>query len=280
MRSISAETVAESIVRARPMTRGSRARSERSARSACAVLVALLGACSSGAGASHTAPSRTQRVPDPAVDMACVEKARQGHLLDALPENASGFAIAAATGEGGAHLHRGGRKLTDAEGATLWKALQDVFMQGGLSMGDSGMYSIYRCDDAAPASCFKFYQWVCQLPVDVLAARVLATLEAHGLTDAEVTIDTRFNEAGGPRCKGDSCQPQQHYSTKGTYDASRARHSSDSGRGTCTGDGDCSGSQACTAWYLLGGAETDEFRQMAEPTWCGCIDNKCTWFTQ
>ncbi|NVB83257.1 MAG: hypothetical protein HOV81_33100 [Kofleriaceae bacterium] len=242
--------------------------------------VAFLAACSSSPGPSRSSSSSSaQRAPEPAVDMACVERARNGHLLDGLPASASGFAITAA-GKGGAHLHRDGRKLTDAEGAALWQALQDVFTQGGLSMGSSGMYSIYRCDDAAPASCFKFEQWVCRLSVDVLAARVLATLEQQGLADAEVTIDTVFNEAGGPRCRGDSCRPQQHYSTHGTYDAWRRRRSDGDGYGTCTGDGDCSGSQSCMAWYLLGGGETAEFRQMSEPTWCGCIDNKCTWFTQ
>jgi hypothetical protein len=213
--------------------------------------------------------------------MACVERARNGHLLDGLPASAAGFTITKV--DGAVHLHRDGRALTDAEGAALWKGFSsEVFMQGGLSMGSSGMYSIYRCDDAAPPSCIKVDMWMCQVSIETLATRVQALLDTQGLADAELTIDARLEEAAGPRCKGDSCRPQPHYSTKdmGTFDAWRPRHSLDDGRGTCTGDGDCNGSQTCTAWYLAGGAETAEFRQLPEPTWCGCVEARCTWFTQ
>jgi hypothetical protein len=34
------------------------------------------------------------------------------------------------------------------------------------------------------------------------------------------------------------------------------------------------------AWYLRGGAETDIFIQKREPTFCGCVDQRCRWFTQ
>lgn len=36
----------------------------------------------------------------------------------------------------------------------------------------------------------------------------------------------------------------------------------------------------CVAWYLAGGAEAAIYIQYAEPTFCGCLENTCNWFTQ
>ena len=217
------------------------------------------------------------------VDMACVQRAKAGQLTDGLATEASGFAIAPIA-TGGARLTRTGRALTAAEGAALWQALQhEVFMAGGLASGHSGMYSIYKCPDVGDGSCIKFAQWVCQVGVEVLAQRIAATVEKLGLADAELGVETTFEEARGPSCKlGAACLPAQHYSTKGTYDPKGARHGGADGRGACVDDGDCEGhdSNGCAAWYLRGGGEASVYIMRSTPAWCGCIHERCSWFSQ
>lgn len=215
--------------------------------------------------------------------MACVTRAKAGLLNDGLAAEASGFAIAPIA-NGGVRLTRVGRVLTPTEGAALWQALQnEVFMAGGLAGGHSGMYSIYKCTDVGDGSCIKFEQWVCQVGVDVLARRISATVDRLGLADAELSVETTFEEARGPSCKqGAACVPAQHYSTKGTYDPKGARHGGTDGRGACVDDGDCEGreSNGCVAWYLNGGGEAALYILQSEPVWCGCVHQRCSWFSQ
>jgi hypothetical protein len=84
--------------------------------------VLALAACDSSAPPPAPRP-RQPPAPDPQVDMACVEKPARFHVT--------------ATADG-AHLHRDGRALTDAEAESVWqKVQQDVFV-GGLASGSIG----------------------------------------------------------------------------------------------------------------------------------------------
>jgi hypothetical protein len=215
--------------------------------------------------------------------MACVERARAGTLLDGLPAQLGSFAVTA--GQGGAHLHRPGRELTDAEAEALWQQMNaSVFAAGGLATGNSGHSSIYTCDDAPKNNCFKYQAWICQVDLATIAARLESAADHAGLADAMVTADISFEEARGPSCrKGAACIPAAHYSVKGTYDPNGPRHpESDGGGGQCRDDGDCEGehSNHCVAWYLRGGGETDIYIARSKPTFCGCVDQHCRWFTQ
>jgi hypothetical protein len=240
----------------------------------------LLTAC----GSSTPAPVHEEAPqPPPKVDMACVERARDGTLLDDLPAQLGSFAVTAA--KDGVHLHRAGRELTDAEAETLWHQMNtDVFDPGGLASGDAGHFSIYTCDDAPKNNCFKYEAWICQVELATIATRLATAAQHAGVADAAITADIAFEEARGPSCRnGASCIPATHYSVKGTFDPAGPRHPDpDSGDGVCRDDGDCEGehSNHCMAWYLRGGAETDLFIQKREPTFCGCVDQRCRWFTQ
>jgi hypothetical protein len=222
-------------------------------------------------------------VPDPVVDMGCVERAKHGTLTTDLPGDEAGFTVTAS--KDGAHLHHDGRKLDDADGARLWQTLQNkVFGAGGLASGSSGMYSVYRCDDVAPASCIKMQEWVCEVGLDTLATRVRDAVAELGLTDAELSLDIQFLEARGPSCKlGAACVPPPHYSGKDKrYDPHQSRTSLHQGRGACTNDGDCEGADSnnCKAWYLVGGGENLLYVQYSETPFCGCVEQRCSWFTQ
>jgi hypothetical protein len=217
--------------------------------------------------------------------MACVERARDGKLLDGLPAELGTFKVAPA--KAGAHLHRDGRELTDAEAEKLWQQMNaDVFVaSGGLAGGSSGHYSIYTCDDAPKNNCFKISAWICQSELGTIAARIAAAAEHAGFADAMITADIAFEEARGPVCRnGAACTPAPHYSVnKSTYDPSKPRHAeSDRGWGRCADDGDCEGkdSNNCMSWYLRGGGESDIYIVHSRPTFCGCVDEHCRWFTQ
>lgn len=215
--------------------------------------------------------------------MACVERARNGTLLDGLPAELGPFKVTAA--KGGAHLHRDGRELTDAEAEKLWQQMSsDVFGAGGLAGGNSGHYSIYTCDDAPKNDCFKYQAFICQTDLATIAARIATAAEHAGAADAMITADFTFVEARGPACRdGARCTPAAHYSVKGTYDPAGPRHAEAShGWGVCRDDGDCEGdhSNYCMPWYLRGGAEEDLYIVHNRPTFCGCVEQRCRWFTQ
>ena len=237
----------------------------------------LLVAC----GSPAPAPVHEKATPDPPVDMACVERARDGKLLDGLPTTAGGFTVT-----GGTHLHRDGRELTDADAAKLWEQMnRDVFVGAGLSSGDSGLYSVYTCSDAPKNNCFKMHVFLCQLDLPALAARISAAAEHAGVSDAMISVDLTYVESRGPSCRsGAACKPVAHYSVKNAvYDPSKPRHAQLSrGWGACRDDGDCEGADSnnCVAWYAKGGAESDVYIMHRDPTFCGCVEHECRWFTQ
>src|SRR5262249_46598847 len=96
------------------------------------VLVAVLAACG-----SSTPPPPQARPPqqvgkpvvEPTVDLACVARAKAGHMLDDLPAEAAGFRVTPSTR--GVHLHRDGRPLTDAEGKQMWKTIETELFDHG-----------------------------------------------------------------------------------------------------------------------------------------------------
>lgn len=242
-------------------------------------LVAVLGVL---AGCWAQTPTYGTKAWDPKVDMVCVEHARAGTLADLVPAEAAGFAIKPAAE--GFVLSRAGTVMTTEASRDAWKVLgEQVFMRGGLSGGDAAIGSIYKCDGVADASCFHYTLWVCQLTVGELAQRIASALDQHGFAGTEVVVGVKFEEQRGPSCKlGAACTPAQHYSTHGQYDRNGARISLHDGMGACRDDGDCDGgnSDFCRAWYLGGGGEAASYLQRSEPTFCGCLDKRCTWFTQ
>jgi hypothetical protein len=241
------------------------------------VVVLAVAACS-------TPPAREprSRAPDPTVDQTCVAHARAGTLADLIPAEAAGFTIT--QGKDAIVLARTGQVMTTDASRKAWQVLgEQVFMRGGLSSGDAATGSIYKCEGVADESCFHFTVWICQLPITELARRVADALDQHGYAGTEVVVHVKLEEQRGPSCKnGATCLPAQHYSTHGHYDPHGGRDSLDDGTGTCRDDGDCEGanSDSCRAWYLSGGAEATVFIQRRDPTFCGCIAQRCTWFTQ
>ncbi len=213
--------------------------------------------------------------------MSCVERAKAGHLMDDLPTELSGFAVAPL--ERGAHLTRTGRVLTTAEGTALWQALRNEVFTAGVANAHIGMTSVYKCAGVGDASCIKVDQSACQITLDALAQGIARAIDTLGLADAELDVVTTFKEARGPSCKaGPGCAPVQHYSTKGTYDPNAPRKGDHDGRGACADDGDCEGanSNVCSAWYLRGGLELLVYTRYGTPIWCGCVHERCSWFSQ
>lgn len=242
----------------------------------------VLAACGAGSPPPPL-PAPAPAPPDPRVDMACVARARDGKLLDDLPAELDGFRVTAIAG--GAHLHRDGRALTSADSERLWKAMShDVFDGGGLATGSSGQYASFTCDDAPKTNCFELRVWICQVDLATLAARLRDAAEHAGAADALISVDVKFEETRGPTCRdGAACTPVAHYSRKGVYDPRRPRHPlPDRGRGACSDDGDCEGAHSnyCLAWYLRGGFEDAIELEGPTPTFCGCVDSHCRWFTQ
>jgi hypothetical protein len=221
-------------------------------------------------------------VPDPVVDMACVQRAQDGKLSMDLPAQLGPFHVTSRAD--GAHLHRDGRAITDDEGKKLWNAFNHDAFGPGMSQADYGLYSTQTCDDADKNSCVKLKVWACQVSLDVLGGKIATALDHAGLSDAALSVDVAFLEPRGPKCnRGDNCMPVQHYSTHGEYlpGAEHVRSSTELGHGACKNDGDCEpGGQACMAWYLLGGISTTEFIQYDQPTFCGCMHSRCRWFHQ
>jgi hypothetical protein len=245
-------------------------------------LLLLLAACHP---APLDPPAARPQAPDPRVDMACVQRVRDGKPFAGLPAELSGFH--ATVRDRGVHLHRDGRKLDDAGGKQLWEAFNTKVFGGDggvIASATLGMYSVYSCSDADKPSCVKASVWVCQSSIDLFATRITDALAGAGLGDAELTVDVTAAEPPGPACKqGAACLPAPHYSVKDKkYDPDAPRISRHDGSGRCENDGDCEGANRnhCDAWYLGGGAEEDLFIQYHRPTFCGCIEEHCTWFQQ
>lgn len=239
----------------------------------------LLVACAASAPSKPRPPAPEPR--EPVVDMACVQRAKDGKLADGLPTDLGPFRVTPA--DHGAHLHRDGRAVVDdAEGKRLWDAFSHDVFTTGMSSADYGMYSIYTCTDVDKRGCIKVDLWLCQTDLDALVARLDDVLTREALGDVALSIDLRFVEGHGPACKdGASCTPQPHYSTHSSYDPLRTRKSEDPGRGSCDDDGDCQPSgQSCVAWWLAGGISTAEYRQYSQPTFCGCVEKRCRFFQQ
>ena len=247
------------------------------------LLVALAACSGSSPGRERRPPAARAQVPDPVVDADCLTRARAGTLNEGLVTEAAGFMVTAVA-HTGAHLHRAGRPLTDAESEQLWSVMsKEVFAAGGLASGSSGRSSIYTCDDVPKLSCFKLSVYTCQVSATELAARLDRAVTAAGVAGAELSVDLGYMERG-PRCKqGAACVPAPHYSTKAVaYDPREPRRGDGWGRGACVDDGDCEGAESnhCVAWYLAGGAETSQYEVRSGPTFCGCVRSRCSWFAQ
>ncbi|MFO0615843.1 MAG: hypothetical protein U0414_24830 [Polyangiaceae bacterium] len=181
-------------------------------------------------------------------------------------------------------LHRPGRGLLPAEGSLLWTVFSDeYFPKGGLATGSHAQSSVDTCPHASKAGCFHFQLWSCQTSPETLVGWMREATRKRSMDDAELDLVADVLEARGPSCRSD-CTPAPQYSKKdATYDPEGARHPVDAVRGgACEVDGDCEGADRnnCTAWYLSGGVELAVFIQVSEPTFCGCVDHACTWFTQ
>lgn len=235
----------------------------------------LLGACSTMPLLHPPAP----KTPDPVVDLACTQRVLDGTLAASLPAQAGPFRVTTSTR--GAHLHRDGRALDDAEGKAMWDAFNRDVFGAGMSTASHGASPDRACDNASINSCIQIDLWVCQTSLDALGGKLAAALDHAGLGDAALSVDVTVLEHP-PACRaGAACTPQPHYSTHGTYDPDRVRSSDDAGFGACANDGDCVPSgQRCTAWYLAGGVSTLEYRQYRWPTFCGCVEQRCRWFQQ
>ncbi|HTR52381.1 MAG TPA: hypothetical protein VMJ10_16825 [Kofleriaceae bacterium] len=234
--------------------------------------IAVVAAC--GSSAPHRAPE--QREPEPKVDLACVQRAKDGKLTADLPARIGPFAVTARAR--GVHLQRDGRVVDDSDGQKLWDAFTRELAIASIARSSHAK----TCADADVRTCLDVHLWACQLPLEAFAMTLADTLDRAGFADARLAVDVTLVEAAGPPCRdGAACKPMQHYSTHGTYVPNGARHALDPGRGACADDGDCDGrGQLCQAWYLTGGAETLIYEHEPAPTFCGCIDNKCAWFRQ
>ncbi len=241
----------------------------------------LLVACHGWSGGDRRERKPGPPDPGPTVDDACVQSARDGRLIESQPNEAAGFTVTPT--ERGVHMVRPGRALTKEEGEKLWRTFsQDYFGRGGMSVGSSALYSVFKCPDVGDASCLTLSVWVCQKDIATIATWVAEAASVIGAGDGELALNLEFVERP-PSCKdGAACPPKVHYSTKdGRYDPDDERHLAARGRGRCSNDGDCEGGgNACVAWYLAGGPEAGLYIQYAEPTFCGCIESTCNWFTQ
>lgn len=118
-------------------------------------------------------------------------------------------------------------------------------------------------------------------------ARLVDALEAALAPDAEHGLAVRLESTGllGPRCTPDNdlCLPDPYEGCVG-FDPEGARRPSDLGtsRGACAHDGECivgGCGNDCVAWTLTGPGTCEDYTR-DEPTFCGCVESRCQWFTQ
>lgn len=233
------------------------------------------------AGCQTLAPATTPASHEPAIDTACLDRARNGTLLSSLPKKLGAFELSSKNGTTFT-LHRPGRPFTEAEGKTLWEQLGAATPLRGLSSGSSAMYSIDKCPGIADGGCLTFSIHLCQTSLETIVADLDAA--SKHAPDAELFVTLTAHEAGGPGCKdGPRCTPTPHYSTKEElYRSTRLRNAIPKwSAGACRDDGDCEGGgNVCQSWYLRGNAELAIAIEHSQPTFCGCIERQCTWFTQ
>lgn len=223
------------------------------------------------------------RADEPPVDATCLSRAREGMLITSMPAAVGAFSLARRN-ENTVTLHRAGRPLSSEEGMRLWSLLGETRALKSLSSGSSALYSTAKCPGIADASCLTFSVWLCQSSLNEIAEHLrLVTAEA-GAPDGELFVTLTIHEATGPACKGGPrCVPTPHYSVPdGVYRSTRGRTALEAwSSGSCRDDGDCEGGgNSCHAWYQRGGAELAILNQMSQPTFCGCLEHKCSWFTQ
>ncbi|MDP3499390.1 MAG: hypothetical protein Q8S33_03630 [Myxococcales bacterium] len=223
------------------------------------------------------------RADEPPVDAACLSLARAGTLVSSMPAAVGPFSVARRN-ENTVTLHREGRPLSNEEGTRLWSLLGETRALKSLSSGSSALYSTTKCPGIADASCLTFSVWLCQSSLDEIVEHLRLVTAEVGSPDGELFVSLTIHEAAGPACKdGARCVPTPHYSVPdGRYRSTRGRTALEAwGRGHCRDDGDCEGGgNSCQAWYQRGGAELAILNQMSQPTFCGCVEHKCSWFTQ
>lgn len=236
-----------------------------------------------------TACATTKPAPEPTapaeapVDQACLERARAGTLLTSLPATMGRFEIATQLPRT-ITLHRPGRAVTQAEGERLWELLGGDERLRELTIGSSALFSVYKCPGIADGGCFTFSVHLCAGSLESITEQLERAAAKAQTADGELFVTLTVHEADGPRCKdGPRCQPTPHYSTKDAVyrpDAERAPLEKWSA-GACRDDGDCEGpGNTCSAWYRRGSPEVLLFVSCQEPTFCGCVEQRCTWFTQ
>lgn len=219
----------------------------------------------------------------PPVDAACLERGRAGTLITSMPGNVGAFTLARLKPDT-ISLHRTGFPLTTDEGTRLWSLLGGTRALKALSSGNSALSSAFKCPGIADASCLTFSVWLCQTSLNEIVEQLgVATAEA-GAPDGELFVTLTLHEATGPACKeGPRCIPTQHYSVPdGSYRSTRGRTALEGwSGGDCRDDGDCEGGgNSCHVWYQRGGPELAILNQMSQPTFCGCVERRCSWFTQ
>lgn len=214
----------------------------------------------------------------------CLEHARRGTLADTLPPKVQGFEVRSKDPKK-LTLVRPGRRLQVDEGEVLWKAFVATHIQVAeqISSGSHGMGPAPACADVANPSCFYLSAWWCKTSPERIVTWMSELASSQGLGDAELEINLEILEPRGPRCKdGPGCAPTPHESTKNAkYDPKRERQALGDGSGSCKDDGDCEGpGNACVAWYLTGGPQRLIGVEYSTPTFCGCVRETCSWFTQ
>jgi hypothetical protein len=177
----------------------------------------------------------------------------------------------------------GARALTEAELRTF----KDALYFGIPVRGAAGIGGV-ACPPAKPALGVKIWIHENTATPTVIAQRV-AELAARAGGDPTVHVEVNINSAPGARCAPDDpacgpvpyeaeCVEQTDYYSKGRREIVRARP----GRGPCSYDGECrvgGCGNECVPGTMVDRAGTCEGRVGWDNVYCGCVENKCVWFT-
>lgn len=228
-------------------------------------------------------PERTPVPRGPPVDAACLERARAGTLLSSVPPALGRFTVATKAPQT-ITLHRPGRALTTQEGETLWALLGDTDRLDALTSGSSALFSVFKCPGIADGGCLTFSIHLCRSSLESIAGQLERAAAKAGAAEGELFVTLTVHEATGPACKdGPRCRPTPHYSTQdAVFRPTRFRVPVEKwSSGACRDDGDCEGGgNTCHAWHERGFAELLLYVEHSQPTFCGCVERRCTWFTQ